>query len=133
MRAGTIHVINLTPPGSDATTLLFGPKSRTAIRKNRGVVTANSSNDTSTQPALPVPPARSTSYGTRKVVAQPTAPPAGVVAAAGPGGAVQAESSWTHSLKAPGFIKPLNLKCDILVSKFAFEWFNLYRYALAPS
>ena len=27
----------------------------------------------------------------------------------------------THSLKAPDF-KPLNLKCDILVSKFAFKF-----------
>jgi HrpA-like RNA helicase len=33
-------------------------------------------------------------------------------------------------LKAPGF-NPWNLKCDILVSKFAFK-FNLYRYNEAP-
>jgi hypothetical protein len=31
-------------------------------------------------------------------------------------------------LKAPGF-NPWNLKCDILVSKFAFEWGNVYRYS----
>ena len=38
----------------------------------------------------------------------------------------------THSLKAPGFSTLANLKCDdILVSKFAFKWVNLYRYAEA--
>jgi hypothetical protein len=34
----------------------------------------------------------------------------------------------THSLKAPGFIQPVNLKCDILVSKFAFKC-DLHRYS----
>jgi hypothetical protein len=34
----------------------------------------------------------------------------------------------TRSLKAPGF-NPWNLKCDFLVSNFAFK-FNLYRYSL---
>jgi hypothetical protein len=38
-------------------------------------------------------------------------------------------------VKAPGFrlesawLQPLNLKCGLLVSKFAFKWVNLYRYA----
>ena len=36
----------------------------------------------------------------------------------------------THILRAPGLVtQPLNLKCDILVSKFAFKWVNMYRYA----
>jgi hypothetical protein len=35
----------------------------------------------------------------------------------------------TYSLKGAWF-QPLNLKCDILVSKFAFK-FNLYRYSSA--
>jgi hypothetical protein len=32
-------------------------------------------------------------------------------------------------LNAPGFNQPLNLKCDILVSKFGFKC-SLYRYSL---
>jgi hypothetical protein len=44
-------------------------------------------------------------------------------------GAVQVECRLTRSLKATGFrFQPLNLKCDILVSKFAFK-FDLCRYA----
>jgi hypothetical protein len=35
----------------------------------------------------------------------------------------------THSFESTWF-QPLNLKCDILVSKFAFK-FNLYRYTTA--
>jgi hypothetical protein len=35
----------------------------------------------------------------------------------------------THSLKAPWF-QPLNLKCDLLVAKFSFFKFNLYRYSV---
>jgi hypothetical protein len=35
-----------------------------------------------------------------------------------------------HSVKAPGFSKPLRLKCDVLVSNFAIT-FNLYRYIAA--
>jgi hypothetical protein len=29
------------------------------------------------------------------------------------------------------WFQPLNLKCDILVSKFVFKWVNLCRYAAA--
>ena len=36
------------------------------------------------------------------------------------------------SLKAAWF-QTLNLKCDILVSKFAFKWVNLYRYDKAAA
>jgi hypothetical protein len=39
---------------------------------------------------------------------------------------VQVESSWTHSLKVPGFIQPSSLSSEKPVSKFAFK-FNLYR------
>jgi hypothetical protein len=29
--------------------------------------------------------------------------------------------------------RPLNLECDVLVSKFAFKWVNLYRYIPATN
>jgi hypothetical protein len=35
----------------------------------------------------------------------------------------------THSLKGAWFQPFMNLKCDILVSKFAFKWVNLCRYS----
>jgi hypothetical protein len=34
---------------------------------------------------------------------------------------------FTHSLKGAWF-QTLNLTCDLLFSKFAFKWVNLYRY-----
>jgi hypothetical protein len=49
------------------------------------------------------------------------------------GGAVHSTlHSVYHCLKMHGFIQPLNLKCDLLVSKIAFK-FNLYRYCEACS